>query len=137
MSCVLVSWQRRRGEEEEARLSRVGAGLFSKREWSSLDYLPILSITTVLQHFPNLISVDRWTPRQFVDRETGRLTTPRQFELPSGPSASKKPKVFIKYFPNVLTGSIVQIDVAVSFNKGLTVNGIQDKVLDIFRFQQN
>ena len=44
-----------------------------------------------------------------------------------------KPRVFIKYFPNVLTGSIVQIDVAVSFNKGLTVNGIQDKVLDNFK----
>ena len=71
--------------------------------------------------------MDYW---QFVDRETGRLATPRQFELPSGPSAGKKPKVFIKYFPNVLTGSIVQIDVAVSFNKGLTVNGIQDKVFD-------
>ena len=68
--------------------------------------------------------------------ESGRLATPRQFELPSGPSPSKKPKVFIKYFPNVLASSVVQIDAAVSFNKGLTVNGIQDKVLDIFRFQQ-
>ena len=56
----------------------------------------------------------------------------RQIELSSGPFAGKKPKVFIKYFPNVLASSIVQIDVAVSFNKGLTVNGIQDKVLDIF-----
>ena len=77
----------------------MGRRVFTKREWSSSDYLPISSITTVLHHFPTLIFVD-------------------------------KPKVFIKYFPNVLTGSIVQIDMAVSFNKGLTVNGIQDKVLD-------
>ena len=132
MSCVLVSWQRRRGEEEEPRLGRVGGGQFTKREWSASDYLPILSMpkTTVLHHFPTLIFVDRWTPKQFVDREAGRFATPRQFELTSGPSPGKKPKVFIKYFPNVLTGSIVQIDMAVSFNKGLTVNGIQDKVLD-------